>query len=86
VSTQRSNYKKYKKGVGTLRPKTDEDEMERRIRCLEGIGFKWSLLPGNSSNEEEEEDEEDEDSGSNEEDEDDPDNDKKPSPRSKREA
>ncbi|KAG7352759.1 helicase domain protein [Nitzschia inconspicua] len=68
VSTQRSNYKKYKKGVGTLRPKTDEEEMERRIRCLEGIGFKWSLLPGSYSNEEEEEEEEtdsnDEDEGS----------------------
>jgi hypothetical protein len=49
VSTQRSNYKKYKRGMGTLRPKTDDEEMERRIRCLEGIGFKWSLAGTQSS-------------------------------------
>lgn len=59
VSTQRSNYKKYKLGTGMLRPKTDEDEMERRIRCLEGIGFKWSLLPGNSPTNEEDESDDD---------------------------
>jgi Helicase associated domain len=57
VSTQRSNYKKYKKGMGTLRPKTDDEEMERRIRCLEGIGFKWSLAAGTLSSEEDAEEE-----------------------------
>jgi hypothetical protein len=52
VSTQRSNYKKYCKGEGTLRPKTENDEMDRRIRMLNAIGFNWSLLPGSGASEE----------------------------------
>jgi hypothetical protein len=60
VSTQRSNYKKYRQGKGNLRPKTDSVEMERRIRMLNGIGFNWSLLPGHSSGSDEHSDETDE--------------------------
>ncbi|KAL3930038.1 MAG: hypothetical protein SGARI_004598 [Bacillariaceae sp.] len=51
VSTQRSNYKKFKLGKGNLRPNTDEDETKRRIRCLKGIDFQWSLLARDSSEE-----------------------------------
>jgi hypothetical protein len=58
VSTQRSNYKKFKLGKGTLRPNTEEAETLRRIRCLEGIGFQWSLLTRDSSSNEEGESEE----------------------------
>ena len=62
VSTQRSNYKKFKLGKGNLRPNTDEEETKRRIRCLEGIGFQWSLLARDSSEEENENDTEAEES------------------------
>ena len=41
VSTQRANYKKYKKGEWEKLPRMDRDQFERRIRRLEAIGFPW---------------------------------------------
>lgn len=34
--------------------------MARRIRLLEGIGFKWSLLPGNSNDDDDGDDDDEE--------------------------
>jgi hypothetical protein len=68
VSTQRSNYKKFQRGRGgSLRPKTDDEEMQHRINRLNGIGFIWNLLPGNSSNDEQGDIEEGEESNEEEE-------------------
>lgn len=64
VSTQRSNYKKFKNGESPKHPRMDRQELERRIRRLDGIGFAWSLLPGatktevDGNNEEESSDDE----------------------------
>ena len=49
VSTQRHMYKDYLEGK---KPKSlDHKEMRRRIEKLEAIGFAWSMLGGNSSDE-----------------------------------
>ena len=62
VSSQRANYKAWKEGeYGRI----DPEEIERRIKRLEAIGFAWSLLPGGTTAEVdhgEEEDEEEESS------------------------
>ena len=58
ISTQRANYKKFKKGECTPNRRTDWEEMERRIQRLEAIGFVWSLLPGGTTTEVDEEEEE----------------------------
>jgi hypothetical protein len=52
VSTQRSNYKKFKRTGSTAHPRMDREEMKRRIRRLDGINFSWSLLPGSTLPEE----------------------------------
>jgi len=46
VSTQRSNHKKFQSGELLKHPRMDQEELERRISRLNGIGFAWSLLPG----------------------------------------
>ena len=53
VSTQRSNYKKFKKSGSIAQSRMDREEMEKRIRKLNGISFTWSLLPGGMKSEEE---------------------------------
>ncbi len=63
VSSQRANYKAWKEGkYGRI----DPEEIERRIKRLEAIGFAWSLLPGGTTTEvdhgEDEEEEEEENS------------------------
>jgi hypothetical protein len=59
VSTQRSNYKNLKKGESPKHPRMNRQELERRIRRLNGIGFAWSLLPGTTKTEVDGDNEED---------------------------
>lgn len=54
VSTQRNMYKKYKAGeqVNNLLPQ----EIQRRIRLLENLGFSWSMAPSSGSDDNDEDD------------------------------